>query len=408
MKKFVTATSIILLSILNVNCSGPTKAGKEARLNAHNRMDSVNADLAAQQARQQFEVGQLDDAVETINAAIARYSENGLYHLLRGRILLEQHRLDAAYQALTTSAEYSPLLSEPHYFLGVLHQRWGEDDEALVAYKKAMELDSTHPQYLLATAESLVAMNKYGEAIHLLTNANREFQHHPSVSSLLGQIHLSKGEPETAANWFADSRLLGNDDIETLLALAHSQFEAGLYADCLRSLDHLSVETESLSTTLQRIKGKCLSATGRIIEGRDICLKVTRETPDDASAWIDLGFIAWDMGDYRRLGVCGKKIQQLDPTASEGALFEGISAIHSGKSALARKKLSSVGSDNSLDGLDFLLDIYEKHTKLPSETPITPNMQPKTTEGQQAAQHQESALTVKPLVIVPEDFPDSQ
>ena len=35
-------------------------------------MDVVNADLAAQQAKQQFEVGQLDTALGTIEAAIAQ------------------------------------------------------------------------------------------------------------------------------------------------------------------------------------------------------------------------------------------------------------------------------------------------------------------------------------------------
>jgi hypothetical protein len=50
------------ITIICSSCSGPTKAGKEARVNAHRRMDIVNADLAAQQAKQQFEVGQLDAA----------------------------------------------------------------------------------------------------------------------------------------------------------------------------------------------------------------------------------------------------------------------------------------------------------------------------------------------------------
>ena len=81
MKQLYVVVGILLLA----GCSGPTKSGKLARVNAHQRMDTVNADLAAQQARQQFEVGQLDSAIETIEAAIARYEGNASYHLLRGR-----------------------------------------------------------------------------------------------------------------------------------------------------------------------------------------------------------------------------------------------------------------------------------------------------------------------------------
>lgn len=404
MKRFAIIAGIILLCI---GCGGPTKAGLEARANAHMRMDSVNADLAAQQAKQQFEVGQLDKAIETINAAIARYSANGHYHLLRGRILLEQHRLDAAFHALTEATIYTPELAEPHYFLGVLHQRWGEDDKALESYKLAMNNDSTHPQYLLATAETHVALQQYDEAIEMLTTSNKEFQHHPSVSSLLGQIYLSKGQPELATTWLEDSRLLGSHSAESLTALATTQFQSGKYADCLHSLALLEGEQQSLSPTFRRIKGKCLSVTGRQIEGRDICLLVTRETPEIAGAWIDLGYIAWKMGDYDRLGVCGSKITLLDPMLPEGALFEGISAMHAGNDFFATEKLLSLQSDNSVHGLDELLNMYARRAENRVETVNTPNMTLETAEGSIEPHDQELVKESQPVASVPSVFPEA-
>ncbi|MDP7005303.1 MAG: hypothetical protein QF718_03735 [Phycisphaerales bacterium] len=396
---------IVGVLLFCTGCGGPTKAGLEARANAHKRMDSVNADLGAQQARQQFEVGQLDKAFDTINAAIARYDEKGNYHLLRGRILLEQHRLDAAFRALTKATVYASELAEPHYFLGVLHQRWGEDEKALEEYKLAMENDSTHPQYLLATAETHVALSQHEEAIELLTNSNQEFQHHPSVSSLLGQIYLSQGQPDVAAAWFEDSRLLGSDSVEVLASLATTQFQAGSYADCLHSLTMIALDQDTLSPTLNRMRGKCLVATGRHIEGRDICLKVTRETPDDAGAWIDLGYIAWKMEDYNRLSVCGLQVSQLAPSLPEGALFEGIAAIHSGNELLAKEKLAYLQSDNDILGVDELLKLYAKYTKIAAETPITPNVTAKKVEDG-AEQHPEKLVEgSQPIVGVTHDSP---
>ena len=396
-----------MATFLFIGCGGPTKAGLEARANAHKRMDSVNADLAAQQAKQQFEVGQLDRAIETINAAIARYSANGHYHLLRGRILLEQHRLDAAFHALTEATVHTPDLAEPHYFLGVLHQRWGEDDKALESYKQAMNNDATHPQFLLATAETHVALQQHDEAIELLTTSNQEFQHHPSVASLLGQIYLSKGQPELATRWLEDSRLLGGHSSESLTALATTQFQSGKYAECLHSLALLEGEQESLSPTFQRIKGKCLGATGRQIEGRDICLMVTRETPDIAGAWVDLGYIAWKMGDYRRLGVCGAKISLLDPLLPEGALFEGIAAMHAGNVFLAQEKLLALQSDNSIHGLDDLLNMYVKSTENGVETAKAPNMPLKTAEGSIEPHDQELVKESQPIASVPSVSPEA-
>ena len=79
---------VLVLGIVSIGCSGPSKAGLDARANAHERMDIVNADLAAQQAMQQFEVGQFDDALGTIENAIQRYPRHPDYHMLKGRVLL--------------------------------------------------------------------------------------------------------------------------------------------------------------------------------------------------------------------------------------------------------------------------------------------------------------------------------
>ena len=395
---------VILGVALLIGCGGPTKSGKIARVNAHNRMDSVNADLAAQQAMQQFEVGQLNAAIETIDAAINRFEGNAEFHLLRGRILMEQHRLDAASKSFVRSIEINAGVAEPHYFLGVLHQRWSEDAQALDCYKKAMECNTTHPQYLLAAAESFVAIGQLDEAIALLKNAGKEFQHQPSVAALLGHIYLRNGNPKEAANFLGDSRLLGNDDAEVLTLLITAQFSAGEYAECLLTIAQLK-ETQELSFTFQRLKGKCLAATGRKIQGRDICLKVTRQMPDDAGAWVDLGYIAWDMGDYNRVALCGKKISQLSSELKEGPLFEGIAALRLGDISNGEKFLSIAQSYNTIAGLDSLLRMYAKSAKFRAETPITPNMTANSAEGEVEQQPHGQAERSQPIVSVTLDSP---
>ncbi len=404
---FFNSCLLTLFVFQGIGCNGPTKAGIEARTNAHMRMDSVNADLAAQQAKQQFEVGQLDKALQTITGAINRYAKNGNYHLLQGRILLEQHRLDAAFHALTKATEHTPELAEPYYFLGILHQRWGEDEEALQAYTLAMEHDDSHPQYFLATAETHIALQQYDEAIELLTTSNQEFQHHPSVSSLLGQVYLSLGKSDEAATWFEDSRMLGSTSPEALTALIESQFQAGQYAECLHSLMLLEVDDTLLTPYFKRIKGKCLSATGRVIEGRNLCLMVTRETPDDPRAWIDLGLISWEMGDYKRLGICGAHITKLAPDLREGALFEGIAALHEDNHEKAKTKLSLLESDNSIDGIQSLLKVVAKNTKNSAEVPISLDLHSETAEVVVGSHDQELVEGSQPIVSVHPDSPET-
>lgn len=399
MNRYVLLLGVSILA----GCGGPTKQGKIARVNAHQRMDTVNADLAAQQAMQQFEVGQLEAAIETIDAAIARFEENAEYHLLRGRILMEQHRLDASRKSFERSIEINSTIAEPHYFLGVLHQRWSEDLRALSCYENAMKCNGTHPQYLLATAETHVAIGQLDEAICLLQNAGKEFQHQPSLTALLGHIHLRKGNAKEAASYFADSRLLGNDDKEVLTLLATAQFRSGLYAECLLTIAQLE-EGGELSFAFQRLKGKSLASTGRTIQGRDICLQVTRQTPDDAGAWVDLGYIAWKMGDYERVAYCGKQITELAPSLREGPLFEGIVAMRESDFERGEMLLAKAKSDNTIVLLDALLQKHEKRAKMRTESPITQNMTANSVEGD-VVQHPVEQTQSQPIVGVTQDSP---
>ncbi|MDP7007982.1 MAG: tetratricopeptide repeat protein [Phycisphaerales bacterium] len=340
MKQFILAAVCVFI----LGCTGPSKVGKVARQKAHDRMDLVNADLASQQARQQFEVGQLSSALSTIGVAITRYPEKAEYHQLRGRILLEQHKLDDAKKSFELASSLNPESAHPQYLLGVLYQRWGDDEAALQAYSTASENDESHAQFFLAKAETLVSLDRIDEAIALL-HSDHTFKHQASIPALLGQIYLRIGNPSLAAQYLADSKALGNDDLILVSDLIVAQFQAGLYAECLMTFREFEMTSETALTSLQRrIKGKSLAATGRLIEGRDVCLTVTRESPQDADAWIDLGYISWKMGDYRRLKQCGSEICTLTPSRVEGPLFLGIAAKQSGNVDLAAQSFATAQS----------------------------------------------------------------
>ena len=134
---------------------------------------------------------------------------------------------------------------------------------------------------------------------------------------------------------------------------------------------------------------------------------VTRETPDIAGAWVDLGYIAWDMGDYSRMGVCGAKISLLDPLLPEGDLFEGIAAMHAGNAFLAQEKLLALQSDNSIHGLDDLINMYVKSTENGVETAKAPNMPLETAEGSIEPHDQELVKKSQPIASVPSVSPEA-
>jgi len=399
----------ILLAVVlcTTSCNGPSKTGQVARQKAHARMDLVNADLASQHARQQFEVGQLEAAITTIDGAIQRYPDKPNYHQLRGRILLEQHKLDDALGALETAATLNTDAAEPHYLLGVLHQRWSDDVAALKSYTTACENNPSHPQFFLAKAETLVALGRNEEAIKMLTG-NHQFQHQASIPALLGQIYLRTGNPTIAARYLSDSRSLGNDDLILFSDLALAEFHAGMYAECLMTLRELELTSEDALSMLQRrTKGKSLAAIGQLIQGRDICLSVTRLTPQDADAWVDLGYIAWKMGDYRRLEVCGNEISKLAPIRFEGPLFIGKSAQQAGNDVLASDSLALAASLSENTEWTRLITLSANQTNEKSATVMqeAQHVRAKTAEIRTEEPILGLVERSEPLVTVPQNLP---
>src|SRR5688572_15942748 len=161
-------SSIVSLTVLAAvaglaGCS-PTKTGVKNRQAANDRMNIVAAQINLEQAEQFFSTGQLDEALSEIDKAIARYPESGEYHLMRGRILLEQGRLEQSLDAFTTSLEKNPRLADAQYFAGVIYQRWSDDEQAHTCYQAAFELQPEKVHYLLASAEALVAMGEFDRA----------------------------------------------------------------------------------------------------------------------------------------------------------------------------------------------------------------------------------------------------
>lgn len=351
--------AIATCMLLAVACSGPTRTGLQAREEAHGRMNSVNAELAAQQAKQHYEVGQFEKALTIIDGSIDRYPDNTNFHMLRGRILLEMHRLDEARASLESAATQDETTAEPWYLMGVVHQRWSDDEAALEAYTHSMDRDPTHPQYLLAAAESLAAVDRVDAAITLLEEKRDHFEHHPAVPALLGQLYLRQGSANQAASLLDEARMLNTSDSILLEDVAVAHWRAGQFAQCLWVLQELEADSGELRSVHKRLRGVCLAATGSQVPGRDLCLEVTRQTPDDPEAWADLGLISWQMGDYRRVAECGLRLSELAPGHRYEPLFRGVAALEAGNRDEALQWLQKAAVPGMESAIDRLIGRME-------------------------------------------------
>ena len=100
-----------------------------------------------QEANQLFKQGQLDRALERVNAHLAKNPKDARGRFLRGIIFTEQNKPSEAIKVFTELTQEFPELPEPYNNLAVLYASQGQYDRARTALEMAIR---THPSYATA------------------------------------------------------------------------------------------------------------------------------------------------------------------------------------------------------------------------------------------------------------------
>jgi tetratricopeptide (TPR) repeat protein len=313
---------------------GPTAAGIEARKGAQDRLNAFNTLIAFNQAEQAFNAGRLETALRTINETIARYPEVPSYHLLQGRIHLELHQLEKAHRSFQVSLEKSDARqadnAEAHYFMGILFQRWSDFERAYEHYLKASQIEASEAQYLLAAAETLVAMDRLEEARALIEPKLSYFEQSAALHQILGQVAMLEGRFQDAARHYTQAQLLNPDDPILLLELARAHFEAGNHPESLRTVRDLQARSAGEQPALLLLEARCLALLQRHSDARNVYQRICKVDPANVDAWIELGTVAWEIGDYQRVAQCAVRAITLAPQRFEGYMLRGIKEQHHG------------------------------------------------------------------------------
>jgi len=357
MFRTLTGTFFLLVPCALIGCNGPTKAGMEARSDANERLDSFHSQMAYDQARDAFKVGQFEEAQDAIAGAIERFPEKPEYYVLSGRIFLEQHRLEQAAATFSKAIEKDEELAEAHYMLGVVYQRWSNDVDAFESYTRAFELEPDNGHYLLAAAESLVAAKRYEEAKELVEPKLASFEHNAALHHLLGQVALLEGDLDAAVPWYRQARLLRPDDAMMHEELIRVFYKAERYDDCRESIVayRMSRKADAVPMELRRLEARCLALLGRSKEALEQYLKLTREDSTNVNVWTELGALAWEMNDQRRLTMAAARLMTQAPSRFEGYLYRAISEQEKGNTDASVRFLRRAASLSDESALPHLL-----------------------------------------------------
>lgn len=288
---------------------------------AEQRMAEIKAATAWDMGRQQFLVGDLRKALDSVDQSIQLNSNVAKSHSLRGRILIELGQLEAAVESFRRAAAVDPGYVEAHYYLGIVHERFSDFESALASYTTAMQLDPSDAQHVVAAAEMLTELGRLDQAQALLESRHADFAHNAGVRQTMGHLAMLRDEPGTAVLRFREARMLAPDDPSVLEDLALAQMAAGEWAEAEYSLRQMLAVAENADRRdLKRMQARCLMSLDRPVEARSLLLSLADDPAgvNDVGVWIDLGEVALQVGDLNRVRIAATRVMTMAPQRSEG------------------------------------------------------------------------------------------
>jgi tetratricopeptide (TPR) repeat protein len=323
------ALSVLGLAVLS-GCAGNGAYTTKFKQEAQGRMNMVKAGTQWDMANQQYQAGDLDRALETIDTSLALNDKVAKSHLLKGRILLELGRLEPAAESLTKSIELEAKTPEAPYFRGVVMERMEKAEAALSDYRTAAALDRSNPQYTVAAAEVLMHLERFDEARALLDppadSTLPRFTQSAGARQTLGHIALMEKNHDQAVIHFREASILAPGDTSILEDLARAQVAASQYGDAEANLQRvLSTVKADERRDLRLLRARCLLETERPVDARVILQELAAGSgASDPEVWLQLGNIALILDDDYRLREAGNKVTAIAPQRHEGYLLLGL------------------------------------------------------------------------------------
>lgn len=332
----LTMTALLALgfALALPGCQSDRQSNTEKwKADADGRWNSVKSAIAIQMAEDQFNAGQLGLAQRTIEDAMAKDLENPQLWMMGGRIALEKSELETAYQRLAKAIEHGEEResyankdkAKPHYFQGIIDQRWQRYDSAKEKYTLAYDRDPENVAYFLARVEMMVQLDQLNEATALLESKTSYFDQNPTVRALLGHVYRRQANHDKAAMWFKQASMLAPEDMKLREEVARSQCEVGRHDEAARGLSELvTTEYGAKRTDLHRLLAESYMKTGKLHEAKDQYNKLTNLDPASTHDWSKLGEISYRLGDEGTALQSANRLINLAPDDHRGYLLAGM------------------------------------------------------------------------------------
>ena len=188
-----------------------------------------------------YQLNRPNEAAKYLESATRKFPNYLRAYKNLGLIQLQQGRTDDAIKSLTRSIELGGGDGNTFGLLGTAYVSKENFVSAEGAFRNALLLQPTTPEWKLGLARCIFRQNKYAEAVSLMNDLIERQPDKPEFWLLLASAHLGLKEPIAAATCYEMIDRLGKSTPDTLTSLADIYLQESNYPlaveTYLRALD---------------------------------------------------------------------------------------------------------------------------------------------------------------------------
>jgi protein O-GlcNAc transferase len=314
---------IMLIAVLPLvgSCQSKQQTKKEAAA----RWNKVSARIKVPVAQQQFDNGKYSDAAKTIGECLKGDPNLPQAHLLAGKILFVQGQGEASIKEFEKAVALDEKLDDGWYWLGFSCEEKKQIAAAMEYYQKALNLNGTNIEYILALVRAYTSINKYDEALALIQEKMAvlpaEFELKVKCADL-----LSRKQKYDQAIWlYKQAVLLAPDRHDIAESLGYCCIIAGKWADASEVFTNLvdSCTDENKKAVYLQLLGTCQLNAAQYGGAINTFSRLTPKDRDNPQVWIQMGQAALGVGDADRAYDCSKRALAIQPNNPQAISLKG-------------------------------------------------------------------------------------
>lgn len=309
--------TFITLAVATViaGCNGKSVMRSSPNAEATAQWNAARASAMSGLAADQLRDGNFDKCQATLDQVLRLTPDDVNLHMLAAKLSIEQGRLELADAHLTKARQLDPKRAETDYLSGLLLERWQKFDRAQAAYADAASKNPTEPAYLLAQAETLVAMRKPTDALALLEAGRKTFEHNGVVVHEIGVLQAKLGRVSDGVDSLREACRLMPDDPTVREHLGFALFASDRYADAAEVFERLVKNDEyAKRPDVFAALGECLTRSQRHAEAKAAYDTATRLDAAMPGYWVGLARTSLAAGDVPSADNALRKAVALRPT----------------------------------------------------------------------------------------------